>query len=241
MSSLTPEQIAYAKDMGFLKNTTNDGFSMRVITKNGVLTASQLKNISEISEKWGNSTIALTTRLTAELPAIAFEDIDTVREYLARDGMISGGTGKRVRPVVSCKGTVCKFGNVDTQALALKIHDEFFNKYYNVVLPHKFKIAVGGCMNNCVKPDLNDFGIVGVHPKMTTTQDGCERFKIYIGGRWGKKRRIGDLLPNDYTEQEVIIILDNSIEYFLNHANSGERFGTMLDRIGVEEVIKAII
>ena len=29
------------------------------------------------------------------------------------------------------------------------------------VLPHKFKIAVGGCPNNCVKPDLNDLGIVG--------------------------------------------------------------------------------
>jgi len=30
-----------------------------------------------------------------------------------------------------------------------------------VTLPHKFKIAVGGCPNNCVKPDLNDLGIVG--------------------------------------------------------------------------------
>ena len=28
-------------------------------------------------------------------------------------------------------------------------------------LPHKFKIAVGGCPNNCVKPNLNDLGIIG--------------------------------------------------------------------------------
>ena len=28
-------------------------------------------------------------------------------------------------------------------------------------MPHKFKIAVGGCPNNCVKPNLNDLGIVG--------------------------------------------------------------------------------
>jgi sulfite reductase beta subunit-like hemoprotein len=26
----------------------------------------------------------------------------------------------------------------------------------NEVLLHKFKIALGGCPNNCVKPDLND-------------------------------------------------------------------------------------
>ena len=31
----------------------------------------------------------------------------------------------------------------------------------NVTLPHKFKIAVGGCPNNCVKPNLNDVGIIG--------------------------------------------------------------------------------
>ena len=30
-----------------------------------------------------------------------------------------------------------------------------------VKLPHKFKIAVGGCPNNCVKPNLNDLGIIG--------------------------------------------------------------------------------
>ena len=28
-------------------------------------------------------------------------------------------------------------------------------------MPHKFKIAVGGCPNNCVKPDLNDLGVIG--------------------------------------------------------------------------------
>lgn len=28
-------------------------------------------------------------------------------------------------------------------------------------LPHKFKIAVGGCPNSCIKPALNDFGIEG--------------------------------------------------------------------------------
>ena len=33
--------------------------------------------------------------------------------------------------------------------------------YHDVKLPHKFKIAVGGCPNNCVKPDLNDLGIIG--------------------------------------------------------------------------------
>ncbi|MGI5960138.1 MAG: 4Fe-4S dicluster domain-containing protein [Massiliimalia sp.] len=162
MANLKPEDIKRVKGMGFLKNTTNEGFSMRVLTKNGVLNANQFRNLCDVAEQYGDGTIAMTTRLTVELPGIKYEDIDTVREYIAKEGMVSGGTGSRVRPVVACKGTVCQYGNCDTQGIAEKIHDRFFVEYYDVKLPHKFKIAVGGCPNNCVKPDLNDFGIVGV-------------------------------------------------------------------------------
>ena len=42
-----------------------------------------------------------------------------------------------------------------------KIHELYYVGYHEVKLPHKFKIAVGGCPNNCVKPDLNDLGIIG--------------------------------------------------------------------------------
>ena len=73
----------------------------------------------------------------------------------------TGGTGSKVRPVVSCKGTTCQYGLLDSFGLSEEIHDEFYEKWHDVKLPHKFKIAVGGCPNNCVKPNLNDLGIVG--------------------------------------------------------------------------------
>ncbi len=161
MTTISAEEIKRVKGMGFLNNRGTDLFSMRVITENGVLTAAQMKNLTEVADKYGNGQIAMTSRLTVELPGIKFEDIDTVREYIAKEGMVTGGTGSRVRPVVSCKGTVCQYGLIDTQALAKEIHKVFYEGYYDVKLPHKFKIAVGGCPNNCVKPDLNDLGIVG--------------------------------------------------------------------------------
>ena len=75
--------------------------------------------------------------------------------------METGGTGSKVRPVVACKGTTCQYGLLDSYRLSETIHERFFHGYADVKLPHKFKIAVGGCPNNCVKPDLNDLGIVG--------------------------------------------------------------------------------
>ncbi len=93
---------------------------------------------------------------------------------------MTGGTGSKVRPVVSCKGTTCQYGLIDTFALSEEIHERFFLGYNDVLLPHKFKIAVGGCPNNCVKPDLNDLGIVGLRvPEVDIDKcKGCKRCKI---------------------------------------------------------------
>lgn len=160
--SITAEQRKSVKGRGFLSNKGGEHFSVRIITENGVLQASQLKNLAEVAEKFGNGEIAFTSRLTVELPGIKFDDIENVVEYVAMENMVTGGTGAKVRPVVACKGTVCSMGNIDTQGLATEIHKRFYEGYGNVVLPHKFKIAIGGCPNNCVKPDLNDLGITGI-------------------------------------------------------------------------------
>ena len=120
-----------------------------------------MRCLSEAAEKYGNGKITFTSRLTVELPGIAYENITPFIEFVGQEGMVTGGTGSKVRPVVSCKGTICVFGLYDTQELAREIHERFYVAYHDVTLPHKFKIAVGGCPNNCVKPDLNDLGIVG--------------------------------------------------------------------------------
>ena len=69
---------------------------------------------------------------------------------------------------------------IDTFALSEEIHERFFHGYNNVKLPHKFKIAVGGCPNNCVKPDLNDLGIVGQRVPMAdlTKCRGCAKCQV---------------------------------------------------------------
>ena len=108
-----------------------------------------------------SGTLCDCTRQTAEVQGIPFENIQLFCIFLEKHGLQVGGTGPRVRPVVSCKGTTCVFGLIDTYSLSQKIHELYYVGYHAVKLPHKFKIAVGGCPNNCVKPDLNDVGVVG--------------------------------------------------------------------------------
>lgn len=163
MASLTisAENMKKVKGVGFLINKGTDNFSARIITTNGKITSAQNKCISEAAEKFGNGEVAFTSRLTIECPGIPYDKIQDFRDYIGKEGLETGGTGSKVRPVVSCKGTTCQYGLIDTFELSEKIHNKFYKGYNDVKLPHKFKIGVGGCPNNCMKPSLNDLGIVG--------------------------------------------------------------------------------
>ena len=156
------EEVTRVKGLGCLRDkTTPDCFNCRVLTRNGKITSAESKVIAEAAERFGKGEVAMTTRQTIEIQGVPFENIDAMRAFLNENGLDIGGTGPKVRPVVSCKGTTCVFGLIDTYSLSRKIHDLYYVGYHDVKLPHKFKIAVGGCPNNCVKPDLNDLGIVG--------------------------------------------------------------------------------
>ena len=158
----TPEDIARVKALGFLRDkTTPDCFNARVLTVNGRVSSEVMEAVAEAARRFGSGKVALTSRMTFEIQTIPYKNIEPLREFLAQYGLETGGTGPKVRPVVSCKGTTCTFGLIDTFSLAEKIHERFYKGYHDVKLPHKFKIGVGGCPNNCVKPDLNDVGIIG--------------------------------------------------------------------------------
>ncbi|MDD4691975.1 C-GCAxxG-C-C family (seleno)protein [Eubacterium aggregans] len=160
-TTLSAEDIKAAKGMGFLHNKGTNAFNCRVITRNGRISSVENACIAEAAKRFGNGNLAFTTRLTVEIQGVPFENIEPIRKFLATVGLETGGTGSKVRPVVACKGTTCQYGLCDTFDLSEKLHYIFYKGYRNVSLPHKFKIAVGGCPNNCVKPDLNDIGIIG--------------------------------------------------------------------------------
>lgn len=173
----SPEEIKQVKGIGFLVNRGTDNFSARIITINGKITAAQQKKVAEAAEKYGNGTITFTSRLTIEVPGIPFEKIEEFREFIGEAGLETGGTGSKVRPVVSCKGSTCQFGLVDTFGVSEELHHKFYEGYSDVRTPHKFKIGIGGCPNNCVKPDLNDLGIIG-QLKPIVDLDECMGCKV---------------------------------------------------------------
>ena len=176
MAKFTKQQITEVKAQGFLINRGTENFSGRIVPKGTTFSSKDLKTISEIADQFGNGTVAFTTRLCAEIVGIPYDQIPAAKEYAAAHDLYFGGTGAKIRPVTACKGTTCIYGNYDTQAMAQKIHEDYYIGWSDVKLPHKFKIAVGGCPNSCMKPALNDFGIEG-HKVPKYKEDLCKGCK----------------------------------------------------------------
>lgn len=193
------DEITRVKALGCLHNKGTDNFNVRVITRNGKITAAEHKKIAEAAALFGSGDVVMTTRLTLEIVGVPFEKIDQLRAFLAEEGLETGGTGSKVRPVVACKGTTCQYGLLDSYALSDAIHERFFHGYASVKLPHKFKIAVGGCPNNCVKPNLNDFGIVGQKVPALDLEKchGCGRCQVSLACPVGASRVVGGKLVID--------------------------------------------
>ena len=159
---IPPQEVRRVKGLGCLQDKRMpDHFNVRVITRNGKLTSDEQIAVARAAQMFGSGEVTMTTRLTLEIQGVPYANIDPLREFLKENGLETGGTGSKVRPVVSCKGTTCQYGLIDTFALSEKLHHIFYEGWHDVALPHKFKIAVGGCPNNCVKPSLNDIGIIG--------------------------------------------------------------------------------
>ena len=289
---LDPAEIKRVKGLGCLQDKRYpDVFNVRVITRNGKITAEEQKTIAEASELFGSSAVTMTTRLTLEIQGVKYENLQPLMDFLHDHGLETGGTGSLVRPVVSCKGTTCQYGLLDSFDLSEKLHEKFYVGYHTVTLPHKFKIAVGGCPNNCVKPDLNDLGIVGQRMPMVNlakcrgckkcqVEQGCpihtakvvdgkiridpnecnncgrckgkcpfgaveeyvDGYRVYIGGRWGKRYAHGRPLGKLFTsEEELMDVVESAILLFRDEGISGERFADTINRLGFEYVEDKLI
>ena len=289
--TLSPDDIKRVKGMGFLQHKGTNRFNARVLTRNGRITTQEAQAIAEAAEKFGDGHMMMTTRQTIEVSGIEFENIEPFLAFLAQAGLDVGGTGPKVRPIVSCKGTTCQYGRIDTYDLSYEIHQRFYKGYRQVVLPHKFKIAVGGCPNNCVKPDLNDLGIIGalapqfdrdqckgcakcmmqaacpmgasqvVDGKLTIDDSICNRcgrcvgkcpfhcndqgvqgYKVYVGGRWGKKVSHGQMLDKLFTDrEEVLSIVEKAILLFKDQGIAGERFADTINRLGFDKAQEMLL
>jgi dissimilatory sulfite reductase (desulfoviridin) alpha/beta subunit len=181
--------LASIKAKGFLKQRQKDLYSLRLKIVAGGLDSQRLQAVADIATRFGRGKVHLTARQSMEIPFIPRKHLEETLAAVAAAGLRTARCGARVRTVTGCQGSaVCQQGLIDSGKLA-RLLDKHFGDY---TVPHKFKLGVTGCRNNCLKAEENDIGVKGVVAVEWKKQDcnfcglcqkACPAKAIEVGGK----------------------------------------------------------
>ncbi|MBW9220623.1 Coenzyme F420 hydrogenase/dehydrogenase, beta subunit C-terminal domain [Methanothermococcus sp. SCGC AD-155-M21] len=169
------EKISYywITDYGGVGKRADNTYFIRIRAKpGGWYSTEEINEIINTSKRY-NGKIKITNRGAFEIHCIDPFYVEELVLELSKRNFITGSEGPLVRATLACPGGGnCSSGLIDTNELGVII-DERFKEH---PAPYKFKIAISGCPNKCVRPQIHDIGIVGVkYPETNENCNGCGR------------------------------------------------------------------
>jgi nitrite reductase (NADH) large subunit len=208
-------------------NIQKDG-SYSVIPRmwGGQTTASDLRRIADVVDKYAIPTVKVTGGQRIDLLGVKKEDLRAVWHDL---GMPTGlAYAKGLRTVKTCVGSEwCRFGTQDSTLMGQQLERELCLMY----APHKVKIAVSGCPRNCAEAGIKDVGVIGV-------DSGWE---IYVGGNGGIKTEVAQFLVKLKTHEEVMEYCGAFLQLYREQGWYLERTVHYIARVGLDHVKKHVV
>ncbi len=187
----------------------------------GETTASELRRIADVVDKYQIPTVKVTGGQRIDLLGVRKQDLPAVWKDLA---MPSGHAyAKALRTVKTCVGSEwCRFGTQDSTQMGKDLERALWRMY----APHKVKLAVSGCPRNCAESGIKDVGVIGV-------DSGWE---LYVGGNGGIKTEVAQFLVKVKTADEVLEYAGAFLQLYREEAWYLERTVHWLHRVGMDSV-----
>ena len=169
----------------------------------GRLTAEDLQDLSNISDRFGDKEVRLTEDQNIIITGIdkslirEFKDQLILDKFPLKPNKIAAGT-------VSCTGnTYCGFALTNTKDQALKISNELDTE---LELKEELKIHWTGCPNSCGQAYMGGIGLTG---KKAKDKEGktVEAYDICIGGSQGPNYKLGELIKKSVPKDELKDVL----------------------------------
>lgn len=224
----------------FFRKRTPGYFMIRIRITNGIATASQLRAIGSIANKFGNGIADITTRQQIELRSVQIENIPTILNQLRDTGLVTLQTGMdNIRNVVGCPvAGLTPNELLDAFPITRTFTAMFLaNKAYTN-LPRKFNVTITGCLENCTHTETQDVALVPATKEIEG--ETIKGFNVLVGGRNGSGGyRIASPLdafvrPEEAAEVACAVALIFR-DHGLREGRNSARLSFLIDVWGIEK------
>jgi len=229
---------AYRVPMGVYEQRTADTYMVRIRIGAGLATSRQLERIAELSRRYGNGILHVTTRQDVQIHDVRIEQTPDVLEGLLEVDLSSrGGGGNTVRNVTACpRAGFCPFEPFDVTPYALAAAQYLlqFDSSYN--LPRKYKIAFSGCARDCAYASVADLGF------FAHVRDGVRGFSVYAAGGLGSHPAVAVKIEDFVADSEVLALAEAIKRLLDKHGDRSNkhkaRLRYVLARLGPEAFVR---
>ena len=184
--------FATLKSGGFIKQTQENLFTVRLRCPAGKLTSKQLRKAAELAEKYGQGEVHTSVRQSIEIPYVHHQYFDVIVAELKEVNWSVASCGPRIRVPTACAGcTYNPNGLMDSQAMCLEVDKRYFG---TATGHHKFKITFAGCPIDCPRARNADLGFQGmIEPKLV--EELCNGDGLCVSGCEEKALTLVNDLP----------------------------------------------
>lgn len=174
-------------------------YMARIRIPAGVVSPLQLKALAHVSREFGNGILHITTRQDIQIHNVHIKDTLKVMQHLKEHNLSSrGGGGNTVRNIIACPlSGVCKEELFDVRRYAVALTEYLLRQDTSFTLPRKLKISFSGCSKDCGGCLVNDLGLLAQY------QGEKKGFRVFVGGGMGASSRIGKLLEEFISDQDL--------------------------------------
>ncbi|MFP4655793.1 MAG: Coenzyme F420 hydrogenase/dehydrogenase, beta subunit C-terminal domain [Methanohalobium sp.] len=216
-----PVSFYWLADHGGISGRADDTYFIRIRAKpSGWYDTDEIDYILDVAKEY-NAKLKMTNRGGIEIHDINGFDTEEVALKLKDRGLLTGSEGPLVRATLSCPGEGnCGSGLINTTQLCEMMEENFKERPE----PYKFKIAISGCPNKCVRPQVHEIGIYGVkYPDVNEDCNGCGRCSDVC-----KLEAISIRGDTSYTNYNVCIGCGKCIKACPNEARDIKKEGYMV-------------
>jgi sulfite reductase (NADPH) hemoprotein beta-component len=193
----------------------------------GDISADQMDAVADLADRHNFGELR-----TTHVQNLVFTDVEKTELYDLWQGLVKIGLATSniglTTDIICCPGLdYCALANARSIPLAQRLSERFddMDRLHDI---GELQIKMSGCINACGHHHVGHIGILGVDKK------GEEFYQITLGGAADEAATLGKRIGRGFSFEEVIDVIEEILELYLQLREPGERFIDTYRRVGAE-------